>query len=95
MDDTRIYTCAPNVENVVAQLENNTLAIMEWFPNNCMKLHKVKCHFMMFCGKSNEVSVKIGKASVKESIEEKLLGIIFDQTLSFKQHAKTLCKKAS
>ena len=50
---------------------------------------------MTFGGKSNEVSVKIGEANVKESKEEKLLGIIFDQTLSFKQHVKTLCKKAS
>ena len=32
---------------------------------------------------------------MKESKKEKLLGIIFDQTLSFKQHVKTLCKKAS
>ena len=44
---------------------------------------------------ANEVSVKIAEANVKESKEEKLLGIIFDQTLSFKQHVKTLCKKAS
>ena len=50
---------------------------------------------MNFGGKSNKVSVKIGEANVKESKEEKLLGIIFDQTLSFKQHVKTLCKKAS
>ena len=44
---------------------------------------------------SNEVSVKIGWANVKENKEEKLRGIIFDQTLTFKQHVKTLCKKVS
>ena len=44
-------------------------------------------------GKSDEVSVKIGEANVKESKEEKLLGIIFDQTLSFKQHVKIFVKK--
>ena len=32
---------------------------------------------------------------MKEIKEEKLLGIIFDQILSFKQHVRTLCKKAS
>ena len=32
---------------------------------------------------------------MKESKEEKLLGIFFDQTLSFKLHVKTLSKKAS
>ena len=60
-----------------------------------MKLNEDKCLLMISGGKSNEVSVKIGEANVKESKEEKLLGIIFDQTLSFKQHFKTLCKRAS
>ena len=46
-------------------------------------------------GKSDEVSIKIGEANVKESKEEKLLGIIFDQTLSFKQHVKNTLQKAS
>ena len=79
-DDTTIYTCGPNVENVLAKLENDALVISEWFPNNRMKLNEDKCHLMIFGGKSNEVSVKIGEASVKESKEEKL---------------RALCKKAS
>ena len=91
-DDTAIYTCGSKVENVVAQLENDALAISEWFPNSCMKLNEDKCHLMIFGRKSNLVSVKIGEANVKESKEEKLLGIIFDQTLRFKQHVKALCK---
>ena len=95
MDGTTIYTCGPNVENVVAKLESDALAISEWFPNNHMKLNENKCHLMIFSGKSNEVSVQIGEAKVKESKEKKLLGIIFDQALSFTQHVKTLCKKAS
>ena len=94
-DDTTIPTCGPNVENVVAKLENDPLAISEWFPNNRLKLNEDKCHLMIFGGKGNEVSVKIGEANVKESKEKKLQGMIFDQTLSFKQHVKTLCKKAS
>ena len=32
---------------------------------------------------------------MKESTAENLLGITFDQSLSFKQHVKVLCKKAS
>ena len=43
---------------------------------------------------NNEISIKIGEACVKESTEENLLGITSDQSLSFKQHVKTLCKKA-
>ena len=64
-NDTTIYTCGPYVENVVAKLENDALAVSEWFPNNRMKLNEDKCHLMIFGEKSNEVSVKI-KASMKE-----------------------------
>ena len=64
-------------------------------PNNHMTLNEEKYHLMIYGRKSNKVSLKIGEAKVNESKEEKLLGIIVDQTLSFKQHVKTLCKKAS
>ena len=62
-----LWTCGPDVENVLAKLENDALVISEWFPNNRMKLNEDKYHFMIFGEKSNEVSVKIGEASVKES----------------------------
>ena len=48
-----------------------------------------------FGGRSNEVCVKIGEANLKESKEEKLLGIIFDQTLSFRQDVTTLQESQS
>ena len=93
--DAKIYTCGPNIKSVVAKLEKDAFEISECFPNSRMKLNEDKFHLMIFGGKSNEVSVKIGEANVKESKKEKLLGIIFDQTLSFTQYVKTLCKKAS
>ena len=76
-------------------LENDALRITEWFPNNFMKLNEDKCHLMSFGAKgNNEISIRIGEACVKESTEENLLGITFDQSISFKQHVKALCKKA-
>ena len=33
-DDTTIYACGPNIENVIMHLENDILKITEWFPNN-------------------------------------------------------------
>ena len=77
-------------------LENDALKITEWFPDNGMKLNEDNCHFMIFGAKrSNETTIKIGEACVKESTEENLLGITIDQPLSFKQHVKALCKKAT
>ena len=44
-DDTAIYACSPNIENVIMLLENDGLKITEWFPNNCMNLNEDKYHF--------------------------------------------------
>ena len=55
-----------------------------------------KCQLMIFSAKgSNKRTIKIGEACVKESKEENLLGITFDQSFSFKQYVEVLCGKAS
>ena len=41
-----------------------------------MKLNEYKCHLMVFGDKSNEISLNIGRVTIKESTEEKLLGVI-------------------
>ena len=49
---------------------------------------------MIFGDKSNDISLNIGSVGIKESKEEKLLGVILDKTLCFKQQVKSICKKA-
>ena len=94
-DDTTIYVCDDNHENVINKLKTETLLISEWFRNNYMKLNDDKCHLMIFGEKSNDLSIKIGSTTITESREEKLLGVTLDKQLSFKTHVQSLCKKAS
>ena len=93
-DDTTIYACDNNIEGIIETLESDALKIAEWFPNNCMKLNEDKCHLMIFGDKSNNISLNIGSVRIKESKEEKLLGVILDKTLCSKQQVKSICKKA-
>ena len=94
-DDTTIYACGPKIETVIAHLEHDALKITEWFPNNLMKLNEKKCHLIVFGARGgNDITIKIGEAYVKESMRESLLGITLDQSLSFKEHVKILCRKA-
>ena len=92
--DTTIYACDNNTEGIIEKLESGALKIAEWFPNNCMKSNEDKCHLMIFGDKSNDISLNIGSVRIKESKEEKLLGVILDKTLCFKQQVKSICKKA-
>ena len=41
------------------------------------------------------VRIKIGEATVEESSEKKLLGVILGKKLNFKSHVSSLCKRAS
>ena len=49
---------------------------------------------MLYGENSNEHSVKIDQALIKESTGEKLLGVILDKKLSFETHVQQLCTKA-
>ena len=86
VDDTTIYVCDGNHENVINKSESETLLISEWFRNNYMKLNDDKCHLML---------IKIGSTTIIESREDKLLGVTLDKQLSSKTHVQSLCKKAS
>ena len=55
-----------------------------------MKANTDKCHLLVSSDES-----KIEDCSIKNSIEEKLLGLKFDSSLSFESHITSLCKKAS
>ena len=41
------------------------------------------------------ISINIGTSVIKDSKEEKLLGVLIDQKLNFKQHLNTVCRKGS
>ena len=43
---------------------------------------------------SEEVSVKIENETVKDFLQEKMLGIVVDYRLIFEPHMENLCKKA-
>ena len=90
-----IYVCDNQLENIQNRLEQDALKLSGWFHENYMKLNDDKCHLLVFGGKTNDVSVTIGNSLIKESTEEKLLGVTIDKDLSFENHLDSLCKKAS
>ena len=58
-----------------------------------MKANADKCHLPVT--RDADVTFKIGEFDVKNSREEKLLGVKIDSKLSFENHVSSLCKKAS
>ena len=94
-DDTTIFAAECQLDRVLELLETDALVLSKWFPENFMKLNEGKCHLLTFGTSQDDIKITLGEAIVKESSEEKLLGVTIDKKLNFKSHVSNLCKKAS
>ena len=66
------------------------------FCDNYMKLNEDKCHLITFgTNHADAISIKIDSSNIHESNQEKLLGVIIDNKLTFEDHIRYLCKKVS
>ena len=92
-DDNTPYTGDFNLEEVIQKLQLITNNLFKWFKNNHMKANADKCHLLVT--RDTDLATKIGEFDVKNTREEKLLGIKIDTKLSFENHIFFLCKKAS
>ena len=93
-DDTTLTACSVKIEDLLHELEDNTLSAIIWFENNYMKLNQSKCHFLT-CGTPEHLWVRVGDERIWESQSEKLLGMVVDKKLSFDLHLRSLCRKVN
>ena len=95
VSDNMLYSCGNDLEKVKQTLRQDFEIVTKWFYENYMVLNLGKCHFM--CLRQNAVNETFvyDNSEMKNSKEEKVLGVIIDNKLRFKSHVKNLCKKAS
>ena len=94
-DYNTFYTSGYNLKEVKEVLLNDLNKVTEWFFENYMVLNAGKCHFMCL-GKNTENETFSFKDTITNSSkEEKILGVIIDNRLTFSSHIRELCKKAS
>ena len=94
-DDTSLNAFDMNLENLLFNLERETISVIIWFENNFMKLNEDKCHFLIAANTNEHLWVKVGNELIWESSAEKLLGITIDKNLDFNTHLSILCNKVS
>ena len=93
-DDTTLTACDVDLENLLHNLEDDTLSAILWFDANYMKVNQGKCHFLTH-GVTEFLWVKIGDEMIWESKSENLLGVTVDKNLNFNNHLTTIYKKAN
>ena len=91
VDDNTPYATGVCLEKTLPKVEKASNTLFKWFSNNYMVANADKCHLLT--STSKEVSVKIENEMIKKSLQEKLLGTVIDDRLTFESHVKNLCKK--
>ena len=92
-DDNTSYVIADDINGVITSLEQTSKALFEWFENNLLKTNADKCHLLV--SSNDVVNLRVSEYDVKNSECEKLLGVKFDNKLTFEKHITDICRKAS
>ena len=87
--------CGTELGPILKSLEKDASRLSSWFANNCKKMNGDKSHLLLLGSRSVEAIVNISGSLIKESDEEKLLGVTINKKLTFKRHVNSLCKKAN
>ena len=86
-DGNTLHSCGNNLNS---KFSNTHKTVYE----NYMELNSGKCHFMCLGRTTENETYFFNNTEMKNSSEEKILGITIDNKLKFKSHVKKLCKKA-
>ena len=93
-DDNSPFTVAPTIPEVLSKLENESITLLNWIRNNGLKANPDKFHLLL-SDPNEEFSIKVDNFDLKNSRCQKLLGIQLDNKLTFSDHVKSVCTKAS
>ena len=93
-DDNSPFSCSNTIPSVISQLENDSVILLNWLRNNGLKANPDKFHLLLSII-SQEYSIKIDTLDIPNSINEKLLGIIIDNKLTFDEHVSKICSTAT
>ena len=91
-DDTTPYPVSDNIDDLISSLEKSSKDLLKWFDDNLKKSNPDKCHLLV--SSCEKIKMQIVDFEIENSTCEKLLGVHFDNRLTFDYHISGLCKKA-
>ena len=93
-DDTTPFAKGKTFHDVKIKIEEISHKLFCWFKINQLKGNADKCHFLLN-NPDKSKRLRIENTDITNSLNEKLLGVHFDNLLKFDIHVDNLCKKAS
>ena len=93
-DDNSPFACDTDNSSILQQLDKNSKTLLGWIRNNGLKANPDKFHLLL-SDNDEDYFIRVANFNIPNSNSEKLLGIIFDNGLTFNNHVYELCMKAS
>ena len=95
-DDITFYTSDKSISNIMNSLSHNFTILSKWFYNNFMVPNPDKCSFMLL-GVDDELQTNLvcGNETLKNSEEEKVLGVTIHNKLNFATHLSNIIQGAN
>ena len=98
-DDNTIYCSGSNIVHLNKTLLSEVELFIKWFENNQLVANPDKFQLMYLGYNLNNVDtlpeIKLSNVVIKPKNSVKLLGVILDNKLNFKEHIDNICKIAS
>ena len=96
-DDTNIYCESDTVDNVGKRANSELRKVKKWLDANKLSININKTNYIIFHSPKRPIpphtSIKIGKKHITRVKYVKFLGLLLDDTLSWKYHLSELSKK--
>ena len=93
-DDSTPFIFNKCITEVLNLLEENSKKLYLWYKLNWLKPNSDK-YYLLLSNHDKSLELTVYNDKVKNSSEEKLLGVTFDNDFSCVAHVKHMCKKAS
>jgi hypothetical protein len=97
-DDTSFVIANPSPMVFINNVNETLMAVTTWFNNNQLSLNLDKTTYLQFSTKNSQkldFNISSSKIQISKKTNIKFLGLLIDETLSWKNHITQLSKRLS
>jgi hypothetical protein len=98
-DDTSIFYFGSTVDEIQKKAQEDLNTLHSWFQRNLLTINVSKTSYIIFKARNkkinHDISLSINDIQIKQSTEEKYLGLILDNELTWKPHIEKIKSKLS
>ena len=96
-DDTNIFCSGKNLQELLDKVTSELSKLKGWFDKNKLSLNLAKTKLMLFSNHKidNQVNIQLDGVEIERVSENKFLGVIIDDKISWKSHIKYIHNKLS